>query len=205
MSYQPVTDGQFRCAKKMAIEKGIGLRRFQEELDSGGFARYLESLRGSILPPQDARIHFFPGIEVFLDQSWDDAVNVAGPNTPMRDDVRKIGDQYPPTGKGKVVRDYIAINFPQGDGWQVALDWAKGQKLQKTTPREVFAVSTQHPKLHVTLGQNPMYMVSTVEAGRPSCCVWWSDAGRVAGLSWESSFYRRYIWFLFRNPSVLVA
>lgn len=43
--YVPVTEGQMRCARKMAIEKGISLGRFQQELDDGGFALYLDSLR----------------------------------------------------------------------------------------------------------------------------------------------------------------
>lgn len=203
-----VTSGQLDSVRQMANEKHIPRPLFQQALDDGRVARFLDSLgMGGITAPPGARIHLLTGVEVTLDRDWQEAVNVAGPNTPADYDVRKVGDLYPPTGKGKVVSDYILLNFPKGDGWDAALAWAKEQKLENTTPREVFAVGEHHPNLHKVLGQNPAYVVATTkcafEGYQRACCVWWRDARRVADLLWVCDFGSSDDWFLFRKPSVL--
>jgi hypothetical protein len=205
-----VTSGQMEAVRQMANEKGISRSQFQQGLDDGGLSRYLDTLKfGGITIPPGARIHLLTGVTVTLDQDWQEAVNTAGPNTPADYNVRKVGDLYKPTGKGKVVCDYVALNFTRGDGWQAALAWAKEQKLESTTPREAFVVAEHNPTLHKVLGQNPMRLAATTECTfggfRRAGGVWWRDAKSGANLHWVSYFGLGYDWFLFRKPSVLVA
>jgi len=204
--YTPVTVSQMECGRKIANEKQIGRARFQQALDDGSFGRFLDSLKieaKDIEPPKGARIQVVR-VKVEQDREWQDAINAAGPNTPSDYNVRKVGDQYAPVGKGTVETELILLNFPKGDGnWDKAMMWAEAKGFKRTNPREVFAIGEQHPKLHETIGQNPMYLVATtdctVDGGRNACYVWWDGSKRGAYLLWVKSFGNSCDWFAFRK------
>lgn len=146
-------------------------------------------------------------IRVKLDADWQKAITAAGPQTPDNYNVRKVGDQYLPTGTGEVEEDYILLNFPKGDGsWDKALAWAKANGHENTVPREAFAVGEKFPQLHRELNVNPMYVVATTECSfggyRNACYVWWSGAEREANLSWLEGFDDASGWFLFRKSAL---
>lgn len=201
-----VTSNQTDSVRDMANAKGVTRAQFQAAQDDGRVARFLDSLKvdsKAVVPPQGARIHTLR-VRVKLDRLWQEAVNAAGPNTPGNYNVRKVGDQYAPTGTEEIEEDLILLNYPQGDGnWDKALAWAQIQGLKNTVPREVFAIGEQYPKLHNELGLNPMYVVATTECtfegNRLACYVWWGDSDRGANLDWVSNFVSSDVWFAFRK------
>lgn len=201
----PVTTSQTDAICKMANEKKVGRERFQKALDDGSMSRFLDSFKTdvSIVPPKRARIHVLR-VKVTLDQSWQEAVNAAGPNTPSDYNVRKVGDLYLPSGIGEEEQEHILLNYPNGGGnWNKALAWADEKRLKRTVPREVFAIGKQYPTLHEELGQNPMYLAATTECTfegvRQASCVWWCGSKRLAGLDWVERFGRTLAWFAFRR------
>ena len=158
------------------------------------------------MPPSGARIHTVR-VKVKLDRPWQDAVNAAGPNPPDNYNVRKVGDLYLSTGTEEVEEDLIMVNYQKGDGnWDKALAWAQTQGLEKTVPREVFAIGEQHPKLHEQLGINPMYAVATTECtfagNRDACYVWWGGSNRLVDLGGVIRFGNANGWFVFRKSAL---
>ncbi len=213
MSEKLVTDGQTDSVRDMARAKGVTVGQFQRWLDTKGprgAAYLLDTLRfDMILPPPGARFHILPNTEVILDEPWGNAVESAGPNTPANFDVHKVSYLYPPTGKGEMMGHYIALNFPDADGsWQLALDWAKSQRLENTAPREVFAVAKKHSNLYQIVGQDQMYLVATdectFERQQQACSVCWYGRVREASMDRLKCFVSGNDWFLFRKSSVPV-
>lgn len=221
-SKKPVTTAQLEAVRKMAKEKGIGRALFQKAHDSGSLSRYLDSLKADeemgYTPLSDARIaeltakaagigariHVLRRVRVQQDREWQAAINLAGPNTPMGYNVRKteVSEQYQPVSKATVEKDIVLLNYPKGDGnWDKATAWGKEAVLKNTNPREVFAIGEQHPTLHNTLGQNPMYVVAPTECAfgghRYACYVWWHGAARRVNLRGVSSFVNSNDWFAF--------
>lgn len=220
MSHKPVTTAQTECLRKMANDKKLSRAAFQAALDNGAFGRFLDQLKADetteyvpmsdariaelteLAAKQGARIHILRRVKVKQDRDWQEAVNLAGPNTPSDYNVRKVGDQYLPTSTKMVEKDIVLLNYSKGDGnWDKALTWGDDAKLKKTVPREAFAIGEQHPALHTTLGQNPMYVVATTKCvfgGNPRACyVWWLVSKRVADLFWVSCFGGSCVWFSF--------
>lgn len=201
MSEPLVTTGQTDSVCRMANEKQLGRSTFQQALDDGRVAGFLDSLK--IIAPEGARIHILR-VKVKLDRHWQDAVNAVGPNTPAGYNVRKVGNLYVPTGTGEEEQEHVLLNYPAGGGnWDTAHAWAKDKDLKKTVPRGVFAISEQHPMLHNTLGVNPMYVVATTECtfggNRCACYVWWHGSLRRAFLRWVEDFGGADVWFAFRR------
>ena len=222
MKYNPVTVGQAEGLRKVANDKKVGRALFQQALDNGSVARFLDSLKADeqmeYAPLSDkriaeltklatavgARIHVLRRVRVQQDRDWQESINLAGPNTPMNYNVRKpeVSAQYQPVSKKTVEKDIVLLNYPKGDGyWDKATVWGQGASLKSTNPREVNAVGEQYPTLHNTLGQNPMYVVAPMECSfgghRNACYVWWDGSGRGAGLSWVSCFDDAGAWFAF--------
>jgi hypothetical protein len=202
MGTKLVTRAQGGEVVGQANAKGISRERFQQALSDGSVSRFLDSLL-SIAPPEGARNHVIK-VRVNQEREWQEAVNAAGPDTPADYNVRKVGGQYPPAGKGIVEEELILLNFPTGGGdWYKATAWAEAQGLKQTNPRQVFAIGEQHQKLHKQLGQNPMYVVSTAdcsfEGRRSACYVWWDGSRRKASLYWVGSFDSANDWFAFRK------
>ena len=154
-----------------------------------------------LTPPPGARLHTFR-IRFNPNREWQEALIAGGPQTPNDYNVRKVGDQYPPTGTEEIEEDIILLNFLNGDSFDKALAWAQSKQLENTVPREVFAIGEQHPKLHEGL-ENPMYIVATegcVFGGdRCACYVWWIGLARGAYLNSVEIFVGRCAWFAFRR------
>lgn len=201
-----VTSNQTNAVLAMANAKKVTRAQFQAALDDGSMGRFLDGLKldpKTLTPPDGARLHTVR-VKVKLDCPWQEAIDIAGPNTPADYNVRKVADLYPPTGTEEVEEDIILLNFPQGDGnWDKALAWARGAGLKNTVPREVFPIGKQHPKLRTTLGVNPMYVVATTACifggNRYACYVWLGGSEREARLHWLSFFDDSGVWFAFRK------
>ena len=218
---KPVTTAQLEAVRKMAREKKVGRAAFQAALDNGSFARFLDQLKADeateyvpmsdariaeltkLAAKQGARIHILRRVKVKQGRDWQEAISLAGPNTPMDYNVRKpeVSAQYQPVSFKVVEKDIVLLNYPNGDGWDKALAWGDEAKLKRTVPRETFAIGEQHPTLHNTLGQNPMYVAATTKCafgGVPGACfVWWRDSERRASLRWVGHFVDSCGWFSF--------
>jgi hypothetical protein len=224
MSHKPVTTAQLEQVRKMAKEKGIHLPLFQQALDNGSVGRFLDSIKADeateYVPLSDARIeeltalatkvgariHVLRRVRVKHNREWQEAVNLAGPNTPDHYNVRKseVSGQYQPTSNKEIETDIVLLNYSKGDGnWDKGTAWGKEARLNATNPREVFAIGEQKPDLHTILGQNPMYAVAPTECtfggGRSACYVWWYGCLREAALPWVSNFRGARAWFAFRE------
>lgn len=200
-----VTSNQTDSVRSMANAKGVTRDQFQKASDDGRIAKFLDTLKvdsATLTPPTGARLHTVR-IRLKPDREWQEAVNAGGPNTPSDYNVRKVGDQYPPTRTEEVEEELVMINYPKGDGYDKAVAWAKTQGLENTVPREVFVIGEQHPNLHIELGQDPMYAVATTECSfeghRGACYVWWDGSGRGADLDWVGGFDGAGGWFVFRK------
>ena len=203
MGKKPVTLNQAKAVMNMANEKGVGRGLFQEALDDGSIARFLDDLKqglGGLVPPPGARLHVVRA-RVKHGREWQEAVDAAGPNTPSHYNVRKVADLYPPVNTEETEKNYVLLNFPNGDGYDKALAWAQSVGLKPTVPREVFAIGEHNPDLHQTLACNPMYVVATTECTfggyRRACYVWWIGSKRGAHLDWVSDFGSSNDWFSF--------
>jgi len=207
-----VTTAQAEQVRKMANEKGLGRKLFQDNLlDNGTMSRVLDAVKGGLLitfgipliPPPGGRIHILK-VKTQLDQEWQTAINTAGHDTPDSYNVRKVGNLYSPTGMGVAEEELILLNYPAGDGsWDKAIAWAKQFSLRKTDPRRVFAVGEGYPKFNYDIGPNPCYVVATEECMfddlRQAGSVWWDDSEREAFLFWVSYYGDALGWFAFRR------
>ena len=203
-----VTSNQTDTVRDMANAKRVTRAQFTAAMDDGRIARFLDTLKidpTELTPPPGARLHTVR-IRFKPDREWQESIDAAGPNTPSDYNVRKVGDQYPPTGTEEIEEDLILLNFPNGDGFDAALAWAKSKQLENTVPREVFVIGEQHPKLHEELGQNLMHVAATKECtfggNRYACYVWWFDSERKASLLWVLHFDNSCDWFAFRKSAL---
>ncbi|MBI3273774.1 MAG: hypothetical protein HYZ69_01380 [Candidatus Colwellbacteria bacterium] len=205
-----VTIPQAMSLRAMATDKGVGRVRFQTAMDNGQASLFLDAVKDgrkiTLLPefvaPEGGRIHELT-IPVVLDEEWQAAITAGGPDTPDNYNVRKVGDQYRPSGKGTKKSRMILVNFgPNGGSWDRAIAWAaQYPQLKRSAPRQVFAISKHKPDLHRELGFNPMYVVATTECTfegtRRACSAWWGGAEREARLYWVSDFTDADGWFAF--------
>lgn len=130
-------------------------------------------------------------VEVIQDSKWGDAVCVVAVLCGAHD-IRRIGEKYPPTAKGKVVKNLTLVNFPDGDGGlDKAILWGKAKSLKVVDPRTLFAIKVGHPELHKKLGQKGVNLVETTgcvlnHTGFPDkrhlCCVVLGDSVPTVGL-----------------------
>lgn len=205
-----VTIPQAMSLRAMGNDKGVGRVRFQAAMDNGQASLFLDAVKAGrkitllseFVAPEGGRIHELT-IPVVLDEEWQAAITAGGPDTPDNYNVRKVGDQYRPSGKGTKKSRMILVNFgPNGGSWDRAIAWAaQYPQLKRSVPRQVFAISKHKPDLHRELGFNPMYVVATTECSfegcQQACYAWWFDALREAYLFWVSRFTDADGWFAF--------
>jgi len=157
-----------------------------------------------LIPPLGARLHIVR-ISFKPDRGWDEAIDLAGHGTPDDSSVRKVGHQYPPTGNEETNEDIILLRLHNSDSFDVALAWARENKLENTVPREVFAIGEQYPKLYDIIGENPIHVVATEECNfnsdRRACYVWWRGSRCQADLGHVVALGRVCTWFAFRRPT----
>ena len=229
MSNMPVTeklatDSQGRCFIKIAREKKVPRTVIQKALNNGSIARYLDSLvadekcgytpmstshirRLTTLAKQEgARILVLRRVRVTQDLDWQDAINLVGSDTPHDSPIRmvRVGALFPPVSDSEVEIDIVLLNYPKGDGdWDKALMWADKASMNITNPREVFAIGTHNPSLHVFLGQDQIHVVASTEATcinqRISASVWSDDLRRGASVIYPSDCKSSSIWHAFRQ------
>ncbi len=177
---KPVTLNQALAVMNMGNEKGVGRDLWQEAMDNGSFARFLDCVRSGlvdIVPPPGARIRVIRA-RVNQGRDWKEAVDAVGPDTMSIDEIYKPADLYPPTSQEETEKDYILLSLPdRRDGYHKALTWAQIVGLKPTVPREVFAIGEQYPNLDQTFGENPLTVVATTDKAPEgfcqACLVWW--------------------------------
>lgn len=207
MSKESVTVSQMEDVRKMANEKGIGKQQFQIAIRNGAVSHFLNGLKSDdmkILPPRGGRIHQL-SVAVKLDQSWESSVNEAGPYCESDNEIWKLGDEFPPEGKGLATIHLMLLNYPRGSGFmEQASEWAEKNHLYVTKPREVFAVGKQHPNLNKVLNCREMILKSTsgIHVATTGfdwwCCVQWEGLRRGATLDNEVSHCSDLTWYAYR-------
>ena len=212
MSEKLVTDSQGRDSGRVARAKGITREQWQDWQAS--LARFMDAkLAGERIiidrqftPPPGGRLHRLT-VPVTLDRPWPEAVTAADPNTSESSNIWEVGDLYPPTGVGQREENLVLLNFSENGSWGKAIAWGKKNCLSPTVPRQVFAVGEHYPNLHRELGLDPMWLTGTTECSfdgsRQAADVWWSGAGRGAGLGWLSDFGSPHGWFAFSASELL--
>ncbi|MDD5068110.1 MAG: hypothetical protein PHS53_01945 [Candidatus Pacebacteria bacterium] len=209
MSEEPVTLPQGQCVQKIANDKHVGRVAFQQALDDGRFARFLDGLKmGEYVPPKGARIEVVR-IRFKPDRQWQEAITKGGSNTAENFGVRKVGDQYSSIDTEEIEECLILLNCPKDDGnWDKALAWAEGAGLKRTVPCEVSAIGENHFRLHTKHEMAPVSVVATecivgkeglVKGDRLAFCVWLDASERKSSLFCVESLDDVYCWFAFRK------
>lgn len=211
MSEKLMTDSQGRMFAKMGRNIGLTSRLAQKALTDGKFKLALEAATtdqriGYVLePPPGGRIHILRA-SVQLDCEWQEAINSFAPKTPTSYNVRKVAHLFPPTGIGQVSREYVLLNNA-GAGFDAAIVWGEKYRLNKTMPREVFAISKHNSDLNHQLGFNYMWLAATFECEydgrRQACYAWWDGTERGASLDWVGDFGYSSDWFAFSRDLAL--
>jgi len=164
--------------------------------------KFIERHRnGCLVPPEGGRIHILH-VPVQMDREWQEAINTGGPNTPSKDYVREVGDQYPPKSGVVKEEEIILVDLgPHGGRWHDAISWAKEYQLEITNPRHVFAIGEKKPWLHRELGVNYMHVIATEEClvvgNRCACDVWWYKSERKCEQQQLTVYGDSNDWFAF--------
>lgn len=214
MSDKLVTMNQSEAVRNIANAKQVGRKNFQEAIEDGRFAMFLEGLKsrsGTIRPPKNARIHALK-VRVQLDQPWIEAVSAAS-NKPVQEDhwwgSRIVGAEtsYPPMGHGVIDENLILVNYNKPhDHIDSALVWADAVGLKTTSPRHVFAIAVQHPKLPLELEVKMMRIFPTDEVSLTlvhTPLVWWDDSRRGVDANGRREFPSLFSWFAFKVPKIV--
>ncbi|MEK7610149.1 MAG: hypothetical protein AAB468_00115 [Patescibacteria group bacterium] len=157
-----------------------------------------------LAPPLGGRVHIVR-VPVIQDLDWQEAINRAGPDTEDVCIVRDIDHLYLPTGTSIKDEEIILLNFgPGGGSWGRALKWSQINNLDRTNPRQVFAIGQHCPHLNHELGFNFMYIVATIRCtfgGEPMAVfLRWADLEREVGDDWLGDFWESHVWFAFCCP-----
>lgn len=194
-------------AAQMIIEDPITAgREYTRFLQNGG-RMIIVTTDGIALPP-GARMHI---VTVMVDESrpWDEAVNAAGPNTGADWNIRKVGDQYPPTlGATPKMRVIYLVNFGKDTMGDDNIAWGKSQKLRPETPRAVFAVTEHNSDLDEVFGMEGCMAVTSLEecsfgGSRRAPSAWWDGTERKAGLGNFGNAWDGSAWFAFSREEFL--
>ena len=159
----------------------------------------------------DLKKYYSLNVCVRQDLSWEEAVNAAGPDTPEYFDVwkRKDGNQYPPED-GEVTKDILLVSDPHGCRWSEISAMAEALSLERTFPRDIFALAALYPRLPMklkvnllTLEKEPLRIVATTECSFEgltcACDVWWDERGQGAGMQDTRDYGRPSHWFAFAS------
>lgn len=154
----------------------------------------------------------FHHVRIKQDLPWIEALEKSGPDTPDYFDIRKpeIAKQYKPE-KGEVIKSITLLNSFFNCGWSEILVVAGSYKLERTLPREVFALAAQYPDLYTQLSgagllvlkDDPIRVVATTECDFQgltcACEVWWNGKERGADMQWIGDYKRPSHWLAFTS------
>ncbi|MFH0890730.1 MAG: hypothetical protein V1856_01720 [Candidatus Liptonbacteria bacterium] len=119
-----------------------------------------EAFLHTIPEPAGGRICVLSNVLVHEDEDWTQALEAAGPQTPLHDRIRRGSSLYPPSGRGDVYKDFLLLNWP-GRPLSKFLDWGKANGLAGTIARDVFAVGREEPHLNRDIVMDPMWVYAT--------------------------------------------
>lgn len=153
-----------------------------------------------------ARIYILRSVEVDQDRDWNLAIGHGAPDTL---DVYEVNHREvafkcstrPSSGLTK--KDIVLLNYPKGYGHHRALSWGLTAMLRKTVPREVLAISENHPTLHDVIAEEKVNLVATVKyviwARSQLVYISVMDSKRQAGLAHVDNFRDPNDWFAFSD------
>jgi len=145
--------------------------------------KFIERNRsGCLVPPEGCRVYILHKIKVQMDRDWQEAISVVGPGTLSNNNIRKVGDQYPPKSGVVEKADIILVNFNSGGSLERACLWADEHQFKKTNPRHIFAIGEKKPWLPIELGVAYVLVAATekclFEGIWCACNIWWNKPGR---------------------------
>ncbi len=158
MSNKLITTSQVKAIRKMGNEKGVGRANFQKAQDDGRVSRFLDGVKNgterSILEPPYGYLLYSLTVPVNYDEKWESAILKAGPRTKhlaCMEALKEIESQQPPQHGEEQIEIVLFCSYKGRGDWGLACLWAVQSGLQRTSPREVFAIGEHHPDLSETL------------------------------------------------------
>jgi hypothetical protein len=157
--------------------------------------------------PKGAQIHFLsvtynPGCK------WIEALDGTDKTKQNYTELLKVEDQFPPGEPKNINETIVLIRYFRCGSLHVARTWAEPHGLQKTTPREVFAVGKQYPRLNADLGQELTCVVATKVfkfQGYSGACFCWRTCDELRmGVGFLTDFDTDEHWYSFVIPSSIV-
>jgi hypothetical protein len=138
-------------------------------------------------------------------KNWKQTIKSSSPDTYDDSSIYKVEDLYP---KEKVEeRELVLINYSKDGNWKKALEYAKENDLEFTTPKDILALQKQYPELNKDSDVENMYVVETTGCSfggdALACYVSWDGVERKSGLYWRGDFGDGGDWFAFRKSSKL--
>jgi hypothetical protein len=168
---------------------------------SAALSQLIDEYSMPIKAPHGGRLHVLR-VPVDPGREWQEAINVAGPDTGSNWDVRKVCDKYPPKSGELKEREIILVNFGKTIlSSRYALDWANSYGMRPEDPCGIFAIGEHKPQLHRELNIDAMAVISleacSFEGEQHVCGVWWSASERLASLGWFGRGWDTNFWFAF--------
>ncbi len=153
--------------------------------------------------PKGAQVHFVnitynPGCE------WIEALSGTDKTKQNYPELLKVGDQFPPGEKKNISETIVLIRYFRLSSLHVATTWAVRHGLQMTTPREVFAIGKQFPRLNADLDQELTCVVASQTCkyrGYGGACFCWRTCDELRmGVGHISDFDTDEHWYSFGIP-----
>jgi hypothetical protein len=156
------------------------------------------------IPPARGRVYVLtiPVLGPF--SQWNYGVREAGPETPKRGDIWKVGKIFDGTALPAVLITMVLVNFGPNGGYNInnANFWAEKYDLNRTNPWQIFAISRYRPLLAYEFGVDEVALIATTEFEFENktqvCAVDWDCTRREVnlGVSPDSTYYR-HCWFAY--------
>lgn len=143
-------------------------------------------------------------VPVNYDQAWADAIRQGAPNTGSGWAIWGVEDQFPTDQKVVITEKQRWVQFGPSYRHQVALDYAKDEKLAHIHPRGIFSLTEAHPKIVEEQDEDVMYLnsglICAVGGGvlvpRVEC---YRDGFRKASILGVRYEFYGFSWFGFRE------
>ena len=142
------------------------------------------------------------------DCDWTEALSGTDETKQNYPEVLKIGSQFPSSEQKNISETIALIRYFRLGAMYVACDWARPHGLQKTTPREVFAIGKQYPKIYADLEQELTCVVATKKCkfqGYDGACYCWRTCDELRmGVGFLTDFDTEEHWYSFSIPPSIV-
>ena len=165
--------------------------------------------RQVVAPEKDFVFHFARAV-VDESISWYDALEAGCPQTPQNSSVYEASGRYRPSpGAGSFVDQYLLVctNDLVHDLDEVRL-WARRERYLTTTPRDLFALALDHPRLNQEFEygrRNSLLVYATYPQRwwwrqKTQICARWTHEGHRIAEAHKPSEFGSLCAFLFKFP-----